>query len=414
MSKLTIETCDAITVRELLERMQEGFPVFRTSHAGNWNLYKLLFSELGIPDCIWDVTCIYHDVNNQPRYQLVGGQRIPLLNGTDPGAPGEGIKFLTPYYRVHGDPDGPTLSHFHVQPLIDRFGERVITTQSRFLLEYKERIRDIFEAVQWREPERLGRYVLPCGCMVNLACAKRGMYAATCSHHSVTIEESELANSALATLEELERLVFHPTGYVPKGGVLYSFDLVVATFLLACFWKFGKTTVYMLSGPDMMSYATKEVFVDRVEQTLRLIRRTLPYLVPEKMEMKIVPGTSFRFGYPKHRPDARRILLAHELLWELQSVKRTFKGDSDMRKMVGDFIEKPLTIVTEGKSAWDLFHDPATDIFYSQHDVQADGAEMVVRESYLDRPFSEMVTMLSELSHWEKKLSKRLPVLRSE
>ena len=111
---LTITSHLDITVRDLIALKNEGYLVHRSSHAGNWNLYKLLMSQLGLPDCIWDVTCIHRDINNQPQYRFMGGKREHLLP-YDPGVLPAHIKSLTPYNRVGNT--GQTLSNFHVEPL---------------------------------------------------------------------------------------------------------------------------------------------------------------------------------------------------------------------------------------------------------------------------------------------------------
>ncbi len=401
---LSITACTNITVRELLALKESGHSVYRTSHAGNWSLYKLLMSELGLPDCIWDVTCIWRDVNNQPMHQLLDGQKIPLLEHVTEKPEGK-IKCLTAYHRPNHDPT-TTLAHFHVAPLKQLFGN-VITTQSEVLLEYKEYLQIAFDIVQTYRPEQLGRYVLPCGCMVTLCKRNRG-YEADCPHNHARITGKKLAESAIETLEELRRLVLDPIGYQPKGGVLYSFELVVASYYLWSYWKFGDKPVYELSGPDMIGYATKQDFILRVEQVLKLLGEHLPeHLMPKIIDAKIVPATLFRFGYPDNCKRAKAVMNAHEMIRQVQPLKRSFKNVAEVADLLNVSLKGGLEIIEEHGKYWNLFPDPATDAFYSQHDMLANGARMVIQEQFLDMPFQTMDALLSTLAQSEQSLKKQ-------
>lgn len=401
--KLSITYCDDLTIRDLIRLKDEGHPVFRSSHAGNWSLYKLLMSELGLPDCIWDVTCIYRDINNQPRHQLVDGQKISLLDEKVLQKHSK-IKSLTPYHRVIGD-NNNTLASFHMLPLKKLFGDSIITSQSKELLEYKESLQIVFEIVEKYKPESLGRYILPCGCMVTISTHASSKFWAECKHDKVEIGRFRLAESAIQTLEELNTLVWNPKGYEPKGGVLYSFELVVAAYYLWAYWKFGDKTIYELSGPDMAGYATKDDFVWKVEQVLKVVAKYAPErLFPKEIHAKIIPATVMRFGYPDNSLVAKKVMGAHESIRHIQMVKRKFKDVPDIVSLLNNSLEVAIGIVDEHRDSWNMFHDPAEDAFYSQHDMIKTGAKMIIQDSYLDMSFSTMSTILESLSQTEKSL----------
>ena len=403
--KLNITACEDITVSQLLRLKENGHPVYRSSHAGNWSLYKLLLSELGLPDCIWDVTCIYHDVNNQPRYKLVEGQAIPLLS--DMSLPtNRQLKQLTPYIRVKNS--NQPLANFHVAPLKKIFGD-TITSQSECLLEYEKDFRVVFNIIEKYLPEQFGRYVLPCGCMVPLEKTTEEHYRAVCAHGSQLIKQSELAESMIGTLKDLNNLFWGPVGYVPTGGVVYSFELVIVCYYLWMYWKFGDKTIYELSGPDLINYSTKDRFVLGLEKVFKVLALYAPTgFIPRKIEVKIVPATLFRFGYPNNDTVAKSVMLAHEKIQSIQTLKRQSKdipGALDsLNKMILPYVE---TIKNDGDK-WNIFHNPSKDSFYSQHDMLLSGARMNILEEYLDVPFSSMSKILGDLPHKEKGLIRQL------
>jgi len=396
--KLSIIACEDITVRNLLRLQKDGCSVYRTSHAGNWNIYKLLLSQLGLPDCIWDVTCIHRDVNNQPRYQLIGGEKVLLLKETPPM--NNGTRFLTPYYRT-GENADETLSHFHVTPLKKLFGSGV-TSQSEVLLEYENDVSTIFSIAERFMPHQLGRYILPCGCMVPLERLGSESLEAKCSHNRASVLQKDLAESALSTLKELRRLVFDPGDYIPKGGVVYSFELVVASFYLWLFWKFGDKPTYQLSGPDMIGYATKPAFISGVEKVLKVLGEHAPRLVPEKIDAFVVPATFFRFGYPSNLEVSERVMAAHETVRKLQALKREWRNVDVIRESLNHSVRNAIEIIERDGQKWNLFHDPSKDAFYSQHDMLKNGACMKVMEGYLDIPFGTMGKILETLPQTER------------
>ncbi len=404
---LTISPCYDITVRDLQRLRKEGHCVYRSSHAGNWSLYKLLLSEAGLPDCIWDATCIHRDVNNQPRCQIIAGRKIPLLGEDAPISKVDSKKYLTAYHWTK--PGEETLARFHLAPLQKMYGD-LITSQSRELMKFKSNLQKVFEIVEKHEPRLLGRYILPCGCMVNMV-SQQGALVAECAHSGARLDHKDLAESAIGTLAEMERLFFDPKGYVPKGGAFYTFELVVACYYLWAYWRFGGRAVYELSGPDMLGYATKQDFVKKIENVLLLLRKHLPDLVPHRVDAKIVPATAFRFGYPEGNDQAKAVMIAHDKILRIQGVKRehlevrrkellecapelqslqcVINDKVDDIHRACDRVLSPLlaTIKCFGRS-WDLFHNPSRDAFFSQHDLAQSGKKMEILEGYLDVPFS--------------------------
>jgi hypothetical protein len=398
---LDIKPCTDITVRDLIQLHQAGHPVYRTSHAGNWSSYKLILSELGLPDRIWEATCVHRDINNQPQFQLKNGTRTQLVPKLLEKPKGN-IKQLTPYQRCADSKH--TLSSFHVEPLKKMFGDTV-TTQSQELLVFREKLSAIFETVERYAPEFLGRYILPCGCMVPLQpCGDGRHYSAVCEHDDVIVSRSNLAESAVGTIDDLYMLIHEPEGYKPKGGVLYSLELVYATSIMLDFWKHGEKTIYMLSGPDMIKYATKNSFTERIRSVLHLFGTYLPTLTPRKAEVCIVPTTLFRFGYPKGCKVSEAVMAAHETIWTLQKQKRKYLRIPEVVDPINQLLEDLARVIDSGKRTWDLFHDSSKDPFYSQHDLFSSGTRMTVQQQYLNTTFSMLSKMLSSLEHFEGNL----------
>ena len=407
--KLSIKPEYDVTVADLINLHKSGHSVFRTSHAGNWNSYKLLLSELGLPDCVWDVTCMHRDVNNQPQKQLIDGGVMPLLD-EKPEKPSNGEKHLTPYQRCCNGTQ--TLSSYHLEPLKKLYGD-LVRTQSELLLEYEENLTRMFKVAEEHAPEMIGRYVLPCGCMVTLKQESSGTYRAQCRHNTALIKAEDLAQSAIDTLHELKQLVTNPKGYLPKGGALYSFDMVVASFLLWSYWKFGNKAIYMLSGPDMIEYATKEGFVDDVGRVLTLMRKHVPDLVPDTIDVRIVPTALFCFGYPSENIVAKNVMRAHKEIISLQNQLVTH-GVIDpnkprtvskklLTKVNGEIEEVVRTLENDGVK-WNIFHNPARDVFFTQHDLHLTGGTMAVHEEHLGMSFRDINMTLTSLQKMEKLL----------
>ncbi len=403
---LSITPCENITARQLVEFDKAGHCVRRSSHAGNWSPYKLLMSQARLPDCIWDVTCVHRDVNNQPQYRLLGGEKWPLLPQMPALRPEDTTKYLTPYHWTGENGERQTLSHLHVAPLRKLYGD-LITTQSQVLLRHRNKLTRVFEIVQTYRPELLGRYVLPCGCMVKLE-SHGSFFTAKCVHNEARVNLKDLAASAMGTLAELEKLVWNPHGYEPKGGPLYTFELVVASFYLWAYWQFGDKTIYELSGPDMIGYATKPDFIQNIRKVLELIGRHAPDLVPKRIEAKIVPVTLFRFGYPQQCEISRSVMHAHEAIRDIQTVKRRSLHSPDIHNACDAALRGILPIVREHGKKWDLYHDPATDAFFSQHDLEVMGGEMQICDGYLDVPFSTMRKFLDTMQNNERQLYRKL------
>ncbi len=403
---LSITPCEDITPRQLVDLMKAGHCVQRSSHAGNWSTYKLLMSQIGLPDCIWDVTCVHRDVNNQPQYRLRGGEKLPLVPSATTLHDEDKTKYLTPYHWTGENGERQTLSHFHIAPLKKMYGG-IITTQSQVLLRHKEKLARVFEIVQTYRPELLGRYVLPCGCMVKMEDC-HSFLTAKCNHNEARVDRKDLAATALGTLTELETLVFAPHGYTPKGGPLYTFELVVASFYLWAYWQFGDRAIYMLSGPDMLGYATKPAFIQSIQKVLELIGKHAPDLVPKRVEAKIVPVTLFRFGYPQQCEVSRAVMAAHEAVREIQGVKRKSLHCLDIQKSCDVAISGILPIIREHGKKWDLFHDPSKDAFFSQHDLEAMGGGMQICDGYLDTTFNTMKRLLATMPDNERKLFRKL------
>ncbi len=401
-TSLSIKPCADITLRQLIELKNQGHSVYRTSHAGNWNLYKLILSELGLPDCIWDVTCMHKDVNNQPKVQLVGGRQISLVSPDSYSVPTLGEKHLTAYQKPREYPND-TLSSFHVHPL-RRLFPGVITTQSEVLLEYKHELEIIFDIVERYHPQWLGRYTLPCGCMVEIKSRFSVRYA-ECIHSRVEIKPRILGESAINTLEELRRLVLDPSGYIPRGGVVYSFELVVTCYYLWCYWKFGDKTIYQLSGPDMIGYATKPDFIRRVTAVLRLVGDHAPQLVPRHVDVKIVPATYMRFGYVEGDSGvSKKVMDAHYEVFTLQERKRQNRGSVQVINEADAVLREVIPIIDQYGSSWDLFHNPAKDAFYSQHDMAQTGGRVKIMDGFLDVSFQAMGEILRTLPQIEASL----------
>ena len=234
------------------------------------------------------------------------------------------------------------------------------------------------------------------------------MYVAKCTHNKATIHRNELAESALGILEELCRLVWEPKGYTPKGGALYSLELVVVCFFLMCYWQFGKKKIYMLSGPDMIKYATQDSFVENVRRAMALLGEVIPHLVPEEVEAFIVPTTLFRFGYPAGCKTSEAVMVSHKTVWNLQKERRSKMKEG----LPTDDIERNLILhlrfIEEYGKKWDLFHDPAKDVFFSQHDLLDSGVELQILEEYLDVPFTQLESLLRNLGQMERSLSRTL------
>jgi hypothetical protein len=301
-----------------------------------------------------------------------------------------------------------TLSSVHVHPLRRLFGKEVVITNAEMLLKFKEKVEVVFGVVQKYKPALFGRYVLPCGCMVELIQRGNNRYLARCAHDEVFVDQSAFAESAFHLLEELYRLVWNPIGCVPKGGVLFSFELAIVFFILTCYWYFGDRKIFMLLEPDVIHYSTQKPFVKRVRDIMFFLSQNLPNLVPEKVEVCVVPATTFCFGHLKRCSISKGVMYAHKAIWDLELERRQKIREGVSTECLDAMLVSHVKFLKEHASEWDIFYDPACDVFFSQHDLESSGVKLKVMEEYLDVPFSELEKMMGTLQQTERTLTRLL------
>lgn len=198
-----------LSIDDLVWLHQSGVPVSMTSHPGNASLYKLSLWSAGIPETLWDITCVIADKNNQPAHLLHGGVTTPLVSKERLAVYREnvknGLRQVTAY--THSE-EGVFLGRIHTAAMARCF-PGVITTQSALLNAYRDNLRTVFEYLADTIPERIfGRYVFSDGVVAPLVSDARGnMFTARAGDTSVRIARADIAESFLNVLAELETLL---------------------------------------------------------------------------------------------------------------------------------------------------------------------------------------------------------------
>lgn len=376
-----------VSIDDLVWLREKGMPVSMTSHPGNASLYKLSLWSAGIPEMLWDITCVIADTNNQPAHMLKGGGATPLISNERRAMYREnaknGTRQITAYTRME---DGRYLGRVHTSAMMRLFPE-TITTQSALLNRYTKELRPVCEYLADTIPERMfQRYIFPCGATVALFPDKnRRTFTANAGDMSMHIARGDIATSFANVLSELETLLTRDCVGALSGGACYrgsAYAHALAT--LAHYWKTGECLEYDISGPDMIHYAMSEEYRATLSGILEHVRLQFPALVPKHTVIRMVPGTAARVGCVKGH-------ISEEIMEErLALLSQQTNGEE--KKMLREHARERHTL-------WPIQIHPAEDPYFSQHDLGEIGGAMFVPERFRMMSFGDMETELVRLKN---------------
>ena len=376
-----------VSINDLVWLREKGVPVTMTSHPGNASLYKLSLWSAGVPEMLWDITCVIADMNNQPAQMLKGGSATTLVSNERHAAYREnaknGIRQITAYTRTE---DGRYLGRVHTSAMVSLFPE-AITTQSALLNRYEKELHPVCEYLADTIPERMfQRYIFPCGATVALSPDKNSRtFTAIAGDMSAHIARGDLAASFANVLSELETLLTKDCVGALSGGACYQGSAYAhALATLAQYWKTGECLEYDISGPDMIHYAMSEEYRATLSGILEHIRMQFPALVPKHTVIRMVPGTVARVGCVKGH-------ISEEITEERLALLSQQTSGEEKKALRERAREK--------HGLWPITIRPAEDSYFSQHDLTDMDSSMFVPERFRKMSFADMETELVRLKN---------------
>ncbi len=357
------------SINDLLTLMHEGVPVTMTSHPGNASLYKLSLWTAGIPEHLWDVTCVKADVNNWPLHELKDGKHTLLvseefhervLRETSPEK-----RFVTAYQRMV---TGDRLGRHHVRAMQRLFPGQVKTC-SHLLLQERTRVAEMFAFLAETRDDVFTRYIDGEGVMRPIKTS--------------SLRRSEYVETFMRVLMELDLLLNADVPVLTHGGACYDGVMVPLAGMLVQYWQTGEVVRCDVSGPDMIHYATRPAHVARMKEMLHHLRRWSPSLVPKRFHVHMFPGTLARVGHiPGHVSEnvMKRKLLA-------------LRYGNGLEK------EEKKILWEEAKNDdrhWPTWIDPLKGGYFSQHDLEAQEGKLTVEDHWKTVPISELKRALDQ------------------
>ncbi len=356
------------SINDLLALHHAGVPVTLTSHPGNASLYKLVLWTCGIPEHLWDVTCAKADANNWPMHRLVAGEAHLLvtdeLHAKICKETSRECRFVTAYQFTR---EGERLGRYHVRTMQQCF-PNVISSCSRLLLSERERVIDLFTFLaETRRKEVFARHIGPDGIMrpahENALCASR------------------IVDSFVQVLTELDHLLFSDESLEPMGGYCYDGVMVPLATMLVQYWKTGRVDRYDISGPDMIHYATTPAHQAALTAMIIHLQKWNPTLVPRNFIVQMFPGTNARVGHVRGH-------VSEEIMQRKVMALRCYNNlEKKERKSLWE-------VAKSDESYWPATITPNTDHYFSQYDLIALEAELVVDDFWKDMPIDQMRTTL--------------------
>lgn len=391
---ITILPNETLSINDLLALKNAGIPVTLTSHPGNASLYKLSLWACGIPEHLWDVTCLKADKNNWPKHKLINGTAQPLLSDElslyIDEATHTSHRMVTAYTTSRS---GEFVGRRHVRAIEECFPSHV-SSCSQLLLSEEQNVYSLFDFLAHTCPEKVfTRYITPTGVMIPLIASSCGNYfKATWKQQEVTmkisIHKSKLASSFVEFLKELDALLFSDNldKTTLSGGVCYDGAMVSLSDMLVSFWRTGETHRYDISGPDMIHYATRIDHQKSLSEMLEHLCGWSSSLVPKNITVHMPLGTVARIGYVKgHISEEvmiRRLRVARDLPEISSDEKRALRNAGADDEMV-----------------WPSQINPLEKPYFSQYDLAALGYTITVDEFWKDIPLGKLKDIFSRIKN---------------
>ncbi len=357
------------SINDLLTLMHQGVPVTMTSHPGNASLYKLSLWTAGIPEHLWDVTCVKADANNWPLHELKDGKRTLLvseafyervLRETSPEK-----RFVTAYQRTN---TGDRLGRHHVRAMQHLFPGQVKTC-SHLLLQERTRVAEMFAYLAETRDDVFTRYVDEEGVMRPIQIS--------------TLRRPDYATTFMRLLVELDLLLNHDAPVLASGGACYDGVMVPLAGMLVQYWQTGEVVRCDVSGPDMIHYATRPQHVAAMHEMLNHLRKWSTTLVPKRFHVHMFPGTLARVGHiPGHVSEK---VMKRKLL--------VLRNGNGLEK------EEKRSLWEEARhdnGHWPTWIDAKKDEYFSQYDLAAQGGKLIVDDHWKSIPIPELKYQLDQ------------------
>lgn len=395
---LTLIRDGGLTPHQLVELHKDGAFVGRSAHIGNQCLSNMALASIGIPLYLYDRTVFSKDRNYHPHLRILGGKGERLTDFQDTVVP-------YGFFELTAVTDPGTPASFHCDTLESLF-PGVVRTDSELLLGHLGMIQALFERAESCAVSAFDRYVFPCGCMEKLrpraedTWSHRASYSVNayvrCRHEgSRELKKIKFAEEAASLIGELAHLVDTPRLTFRRGGAVPSMPFVVVIGALVGFWQSGRTTVYELSGPDMVKYALSPEFTSRVSELWERLSRVSSgkLVLPAELTLKLVPTSDFRFVYLESDGGSRKAVEGYLEILSAQEVKRQLKrngGGVDQRAFAEANRRVEAAREAVAGSDWNIFYDIHEGTFFSHHDLLESGSRLVIPSRALQMSFDEM------------------------
>lgn len=414
MTQPIIRVCNEISPRGLVEKHQQGYAVYRTSHLGNHYPSNLFLAALGLPICLYDKTKLWTDTNYHPSSRIIDGVRtriVPPIAGTrdDPLVPFAKFPKSSPLKPLWHTP-----AHYHFRTLAALF-PGLVTTEAALFLRHEEKLLRVLTVMQEHNPvemtyqsmRAINRYVLECGCMSSLIRGPDDIWWASCVHNRKEISHGALAEETMDFLHTLRGLVLEPDQTERRGGAIPSLPLAQAMFMMVGWWESGKPEIYELSGPDLIKYGPSRNFFLPLRSVFETLERygQKDLDLPPRLTLHIVPTVDLRFGYVEGDMASEQVIGLYENMLEVQKQKREALcqagEDTDTRFAIAKQFDPAISAMRADLQAclpqWNIFYDIHKGSFFSHHDLQL-GQRLVIPDLFLDMPFGAMRKVIERMS----------------
>lgn len=202
----------------------------------------------------------------------------------------------------------------------------------------------------------------------------------------ITTTTEHLATSFLDVLGELDHLLFSDMPLETRGGACYDGVMVPLSAMLVQFWQTGHTDRYDISGPDMIHYALRAEHQKNLSLMLGHLRKWKPALIPKNILIHMFPGTAACVGYVRNHPSEEVMQRKVYMLKQAETL-----GGKKKREL--------WDIAKNDERQWPIQIRPATDKYFSQHDLASLGNELVVDDFWKDMPISSITKTLSRANN---------------
>ncbi len=250
---------DQVSLNDLVRLREQGYSVLKSPHVGNQHRSNLACAKLGIPLEMVSFTQGERDTNFHPQVRIEDGVQTSLYDA----------RVWTQFASV---PDGRSATEYHQSAVQEVFPQTEILTDVERMRQYPALAATVLRATNIKRSQSVWyRRVSEAGHVTN-------------------------RSTGLLTDTQLETEVFQfsndHSGWVIPNKVHIIFDLAYQALAS------GRSTVYHLSGPQMVHY------VDSIASELELLYDAVRLVMPDLplvLKVRIVPVAAAQFVTTSNR-----------------------------------------------------------------------------------------------------------------